>query len=254
MDSSEGAAQAGRPFRDPGAGEAPAGWDLIARAVADYHGGDVEAAVTLTSDVEDDRVLPAAHFFRGARDMPSAEREALGRARGRVLDVGAGAGAHALELQEAGHAVTALEVSDIAVRVMTERGVLDARTADIFSDPSEERWDTVLILMNGTTLVGSPHGLTELFFAASARLAAGGLILIDSTDVRDEGEAEEADDGRYVGEVQLQVSYGGERSEPFPVLYADPDLLRACAEAAGLQARVVVSGEDGGYLAEVTRP
>ena len=87
VDSSEGAAQAGRPFRDPGAGEAPAGWDLIARAVADYHGGDVEAAVTLTSDVEDDRVLPAAHFFRGARDMPSAEREALGRARGRVLDV-----------------------------------------------------------------------------------------------------------------------------------------------------------------------
>ncbi len=265
-DGMEGAAPSGRPFHDPDAAGGAGGWQLIARCIADHHRGDLAAAVTLTSDAEDERALPASHFFRAVEELPVVEREALERTRGSVLDVGAGAGAHALHLQEAGHRVTAIEISDLAVEVMTERGVRDARRADIFSEPDGERWDTLLILMNGTTLVGSEAGLTELFLAASARMAPGGQILIDSTDLR--GEREDAEDfgnasedqsverqdGRYIGEVQLQLSYGGERSEPFPVLYADPDMLRVCAEAAGLQARVVVHGEDGAYLAEVTRP
>ena len=238
----------------------------MARCVADYHRGDVDAALTLTSDAEDERTLPASHFFRVAVELPTVERQALEHARGSVLDVGAGAGAHALHLQEAGHRVTVMELSDLAVEVMTERGVRDARAEDIFSEPDGERWDTILILMNGTTLVGSGAGLTSLFVAAEARLAPGGKILIDSTDLTSEREDSEGfgdesvdqpvkrQDGRYIGEVQLQLSYRGERSEPFPVLYADPDMLRVCAEAAGLQARVVAHGEDGAYLAEVTRP
>lgn len=257
-DGMEGAAPSGRPFHDPDAAGGPAGWHLIARCIADHHRGDLDAAVTLTSDAEDERALPASHFFRAVEELPVVEREALERTRGSVLDVGAGAGAHALHLQEAGHRVTAIEISDLAVEVMTERGVWDARRADIFSEPDGERWDTLLILMNGTTLVGSEAGLTELFLTASARMAPGGQILIDSTDLtaerEDEAASEERQDGRYIGEVQLQLSYRGERSEPFPVLYADPEMLRACAEAAGLRARVVAHDEEGAYLAEVTRP
>jgi len=241
----------GRPFEHEGDARARAGWELIARSVRDYQRGDSNAGVLLVSDAEGERFLPAAHFFRRLGEMPTVEREALRLARGRVLDVGAGAGAHAIALQENGHEVTAIEVSDLAVVVMKERGVLDARRLDIFAAPDEERWHTVLILMNGTTVVGSASRLVVLFQAASARLAVGGRILIDSTDLRDEDGAEEGEDGRYVGEVQLQVSYGEERSEPFGVLYAHPELLVACAEAAGLQARVLARGEDGAYLAEV---
>jgi len=268
VDGMEGAAPSGRPFHDPDAAGVPAGWHLMARCVADYHRGDVDAALTLTSDAEEERTLPASHFFRVAEELPVVERQALEHVRGSVLDVGAGAGAHALHLQEAGHRVTATELSELAVEVMTERGVRDARAEDIFSEPDGERWDTILILMNGTTLVGSGAGLTRLFVAVEARLAQGGKILIDSTDLTAELADADADDtgdrsgdrsakrqdGRYIGEVQLQLSYRGERSEPFPVLYADPDMLRACAETAGLQARVVAHGEDGAYLAAVTRP
>ena len=258
----EGAARLGRPFGagDPDSG--PSGWELIARSMRDYMLGDEDAGVLLSSDAEEDRILFASHFFRGPEAMPLAERRALELARGTVLDVGAGAGAHALALQACGVRVTATEVSTTAVEVMVALGVEDARLLDVFAEPGPDRWDTVLILMNGTTLVGSPAGLTRLLAAASARLAGGGRILIDSSDLRQErveeespgaeNRAEERGDGRYVGEVQLQVTYKGERSPPFPVLYAHPELLAECAREAGLESRVVAEGEDGAYLAELT--
>jgi SAM-dependent methyltransferase len=249
----------GRPFVRPGEERDPSGWDLIARSIADYHGGEEDAAVTLLSDAEDERHLPASHFFRSGEEIPALERVAMERARGRVLDVGAGAGAHALYLQDLGHAVTAFEVAEHAVRVMQDRGVADVRRVDMLSDPDdqtpgEETWDTILLLMNGTTLVGSVAGLTSLLSAAVARLAPGGRILLDSTDVREDEGAPVRDDGRYVGEVQLQVAYKGMRSQPFSVLFADPEVLAAAASAVDLTARVIVFGDDGAYLAELTRP
>jgi len=264
----QGAAHSGRPFgrsADP-----PIGWALISRAVMDYLAGDEEAALIIISDADEARVLPAAHFFRSLPEMPGAEQEALRLAQGTVLDIGAGAGAHALALQEAGVRVTATEVSEDAVSVLRGRGVTDARVEDVFSEPGPERWDTVLLLMNGTTLVGSAAGLSRLLEAAAARMAAGGCILIDSTDLtgddpasEDEDPSEtEVDDSRegqyddadpYVGEVQLQVEYLDVKSQPFPVLYAHPELLRECAEAVGLHAEVVYEGGAGSYLARVTR-
>lgn len=60
-------------------------------------------------------------------EWPPVEQEAMPYVRGRVLDVGCGAGRHALYLQEQGHAVVAVDASPLAVEVCRERGVRDAR-------------------------------------------------------------------------------------------------------------------------------
>jgi SAM-dependent methyltransferase len=212
--------------------------------------GDRTQVLEVRSDADPPEELTVAWLLRAPEDLPTLEARALRRVRGRVLDVGAGGGAHALPLQAAGHPVTALERSEAAVEVLRARGVVDARVGDIFDGPGNERWDTVLLLMNGTTLVGSSEGLVRLLGAARARLAEDGRILLDSTDLRDEA-GDRRPDGRYVGEVQLQLSWRGRRSAPFAVLYADPDLLAECAREAGLATTVLARDERGAYLAEL---
>jgi SAM-dependent methyltransferase len=226
---------------------------------AAWRAGGGDEVLEVRSDADPPEELSASWLLRTEDALPELEREALRRALGRVLDVGAGAGAHALPLQARGLPVTALERSAAAVEVLRARGVRDVRLGDIChgSEPgswdAEERWDTILLLMNGTTLVGSPEGLRTLLEACASRLARDGRILLDSTDLRGEDGGDRREDGRYVGEIQLQLSWRGRRSEPFPVLYADPDLLARVAAAAGLGARVVARAEGGAYLAEVAR-
>jgi 2-polyprenyl-3-methyl-5-hydroxy-6-metoxy-1,4-benzoquinol methylase len=59
------------------------------------------------------------------RCWPKLERSALRLVRGRVLDVGCGAGRVALELQERGHEVVGIDVSPLAVEVARRRGAKD---------------------------------------------------------------------------------------------------------------------------------
>src|SRR5690242_11406997 len=66
-------------------------------------------------------------YFAPFRRWPAHQRNAVRSMRGRVLDVGAGAGRVSLELQQRGHDVVAIDVSPGAVEVCRRRGVRDAR-------------------------------------------------------------------------------------------------------------------------------
>ncbi len=184
--------------------------------------------------------------------MERWEHLALERCRGRVLDLGAGAGPHTLFLQGAGLRVTAVDRLADAVSVMVERGVVDARIGKVL-EPPPGPWDTVLLLMNGTmpfeTLAGFRLGLTRI----AAVLAEGGRILVDSTDLRGPGGADRRHDGRYVGEAQYQFRYGRLIGDPVPQLFLDPERLQGTAREAGLVAEVIWTGKEGHYLAEITR-
>ena len=65
---------------------------------------------------------PAAYFEPFRRWLP-VERRAMRYVRGRVLDVGVGAGRVALHLQERGHEVVGIDNSPLAVEVSRRRGV-----------------------------------------------------------------------------------------------------------------------------------
>ncbi len=224
-------------------------------ALKDYLAGSGDAALVVHPEGCESEGLSVAHFFRSLQQLSELEMEALARCRGRVLDVGACAGAHALILQGRGHAVTAIDVLPEAVEVMRRRGVSDARLAswadpDILSGPS---FETVLVLMNGAGVAGTVRGLDELLRQALALLVPAGRLLIDSTDLRPAGPeaAWASDDGRYPGELHYQLEYRGQRGDPFPHLFVDQDTFRELAHGAGLDFHVAHESPDGAYLAEL---
>ena len=229
-------------------------WEPLGRALLDYHRGAADARIVVWSDASDPEELPVSFFFRGEREISEIDREAIALCRGRVLDVGATCGALSPLLQEGGHEVTAIDRLPQALTVMRERGVEDVREADLFTFRPAERFDTVLLLMNGTALAGTLPGLDQLLTVLHDLVSPGGTVLVDSTDLRKRGATDPTrDDGRYMGEIEYQLEYLGDRGSPFPQLFVDPDTLRECAHENGWDLTVAYQEDSGSYLGVLTR-
>lgn len=207
--------------------------------------------------------LPAAVFFRGADELTALEAMALDLCRGRVLDIGAGAGRHALILQDDGLEVTALDLSPQAVEVMRRRGVLRTARGDFLDREAMaelDRFDTLLLLMNGIGLAGDLAGLDAFLRRAAEHLEEDGQLIFDSTDLRLgpyprelQRMAARARAGRYRGATLQSLLYKGVQAEPLAWLYVDPETLEEHALRTGWSSQVIFTGEDGTYLARCVR-
>lgn len=233
--------------------------DILGQALLDHQHGRPGPAVTVHCNMADDEPLPAAYFFRTLLQMPDLERLAMDESRGRILDLGAGAGCHALELQGRGFEVRAVDVSAGAVQVMSERGVRNVARHDLFTPRTADElpYDTILLLMNGLGLTGTLAGLDRFLAHARTLLAPDGQILATSSDVRYLYEDEDGAvlinlNGPYYGEIEYSLSYKKQTGEAFPWLFIDAALLQDTAEAAGFTADFLGEDEDGQYLVRLT--
>jgi len=179
-------------------------------------------------------------LLAGPEAFDPTEAAALTFARGRVLDVGCGAGRHALALLERGHVVVGLDVSPLALAVARRRGVQHtvwaAATAPPFAAAS---FDTFLLLGNNLGLAGDVEG-TVAMLRRLRRLARPGGVLIASC--RDPAATENPVHlayhernrarGRPIGQVTLREEYAGQLSLWFDLL------LLTSAEATALAERV----------------
>ena len=219
--------------------------------------------VTVRNDFGPTEEVHPSFFFRKEEAFEEWESIALGQCGPRVLDIGAGAGAHALVLQARGHEVTALDLIPEAVRIMRERGLEDAREGTLFELPSENPYDTVILLMNGSMIAETLSGLDRLLAGAATVLEPQGALILDSTDLRDVGAtvgAMDVDtdegllggDDRYIGELHYQLSVGEHVGDIFPQLFVDPDTLDTRARLAGWNMKVIWSGSGGRFLARLT--
>jgi SAM-dependent methyltransferase len=225
----------------------------------DFFEGDEGAEITIRSDLGEgeEETHPVAAWFRRPEEDVGYEATALDLCRGRVLDVGAGAGVHALPLQERGLEVCAIDFTPEAVEIMRRRGVRDARRERL-EEFRDGPFDTILILANGAGLAESLDGLERFLARLGELLAPGGQVLLDSCDVRppagpDGVRPATGADGRYVGDIHFQLEYRDEKGDPFPQLYVDPDTFAGTAARAGWTFEVVETGEGGAYLARLTR-
>jgi SAM-dependent methyltransferase len=234
--------------------------DILGQALLDYQHGHHSAALTVQCSAAEDEQLPAAYLFRTLLAMPELERQALDECRGRVLDLGAGAGCHTLELQSRGFAdVRAIDQSAGAVQVMQARGVQQVARHDVFDKrgPDERPYDTILLLMNGIGLAGTLEGLDKFLLHARTLLAPDGQILATSSDIsylyEDEDGALVFDlNGPYYGEVTYNFEYKGQVGEPFPWLFIDASLLEDAARQAGYEVEFLGEDEAGQYLVRLT--
>lgn len=232
--------------------------DPMGTAIRDYHRQGKSAQLKVLSSFFDDDEMPVAHLFRSYDEMPPLEQRALDEARGKVLDVGAGAGCHALVLQERGLDVTAVDISPLSCETMKERGVANVECVNIFNPHFQERFDTLLLLMNGTGIAGKLSRLPQLLNRLKQLMNPSAQILIDSSDLRyvyeDEDGVLDVDfDGAYYGEVDYQMIYQNIKGKSFDWLYADSVVLAESCRQCGLKCEILAQGKHYDYLARIVQ-
>ena len=225
-------------------------------AIRDFHMTGKAGRLRVLSSMFEEDEMPVAHLFRTFKGMPRTEQRALEEAYGNVLDIGAGAGCHALELQQRNKSVKAIDISPLSCEVMEERGVKDVECMNVFNPTFIGQFDTILLLMNGTGIAGKLSNLPNLLNRLKQLMSKDGQILIDSSDLKyiyeDEDGAFDIDlNGPYYGEVDYQMVYKQCKGRPFDWLYVDFDTLQHTAQQCGLVARKVADGEHYDYLAEL---
>lgn len=230
--------------------------DPMGAAIRDYQNKGKASRLRVLSSMFDEDEMPVAHLFRTFNQMPRLEQKALSMAKGRVLDIGAGAGCHTLALQERGLEVKAIDISPLSCEVMKERGVKDAECVNLFDPQLQGKYDTLLLLMNGTGIAGKLNRLSMLLNRLKELLAEGGQILIDSSDLKyiyenEDGSMDIDLNAPYYGEVDYQMQYKNIKGEPFDWLYTDPMLLASISKQCGLNCEIVEEGENYDFLARL---
>lgn len=228
--------------------------DPIGSAIHDYATSKKPADIIVSSDICEDDIIPVEVLFRTLDEMPELERLAMDRCKGKVLDAGAGTGIHALELMDRGSQVKAIDISKGAVAYMKKQGI-DAEQIS-FLNLKNEKFDTILMLMNGIGIAGKLSNLERTLKHAKSLLNEGGRILCDSSDIRYLYEDEEGAlwvdlNSEYYGNFRFQMKYKKEKGQWFDWLYVDFENLFQAAQNVGLKASKIYDENDN-YLAEIT--
>lgn len=229
--------------------------DLFGRAILDYQTHNEPQDLFTETNISEADDMSVAYLFRSFNEMPKIEQKALQLCRGKILDVGCGAGSHSLYLQEKGFDVTSIDISENAIQACQLRGLKKARVQNLL-DIQNETFDTILLLMNGTGIFGTLAQTSIYLQKLKSLLNPNGEILIDSSDIiymfdeEEDGSKWVPADG-YYGELTFTVSYKNQTEEPFPWLYLDYNTLQNAAHANGLHCELITEGKHFDYLSKL---
>lgn len=230
--------------------------DLFGKAILDFQTNNSPENIVTETNISEADEMEVSYLFRDFKSMPKMEQKALQHCKGKILDVGCGAGSHSLYLQEKGLDVTAIDISENAVKACQLRGLKNVKVQDVL-DLENEKFDTILLLMNGTGIFKTLKETSKYLQKLKSLLNPNGQILIDSSDII--YMYDEQEDGSflvpadiYYGELIFTIHYKNQTEEPFPWLYMDYNTLQNACHANGLNCELIMEGKHFDYLAKIT--
>ena len=229
--------------------------DPMGQAIYHYFHCNDNTPIKVNTNITEGEELPVSHLFRKYPEMPFLEKEALRLVKGKVLDVGAGSGAHSLYLQNNGFDITSIDKSELSCEIMKEQGLKNVICDDIWTFESEG-YDTIIFMMNGIGLVKNLEGLQVFLEYIKSFLCPNGQILLDSSDIKymfndDDGLRSDMNLA-YYGELKYQLTYKHYNSITFPWLFVDFARLRNIAFNSGWTTELIYQDDHFHYLARLT--
>jgi len=202
-----------------------------------------------------------SHYFAEYPSWPSQQREAMDFVHGRVLDVGCGAGRHALHLQSRGHEVVGIDGSPLAIEVCRARGLKRAevqRVTRISKDLGN--FSTIVMMGNNLGLLGG-RGRGGWLLRKFARLTTEeGRIVAEGTDPSGSDDPfhrryreTNVKRGRMPGRIRMRLRYQVHRTDWFDYLLLSPSELHELVAPTSWRVTEILESDGPTYVAVLTK-
>ena len=196
-------------------------------------------------------------YFLEYGEWPASEQKAMEYVRGKVLDIGCGAGRHSLYLQRQGFDVMGVDNSPLAIEVCKERGLQRTRVLPVTQITRQLGvFDTILMLGNNFGLVGNPKRAKWLLRRFHNMTSESGRILAQTRDPHEtalsehlEYHASNRDKGKLPGEARIRVRYKKYVTPWIDFLMVSRDEMKVIIEGTRWELRDFVDGGQGIYVA-----
>lgn len=202
------------------------------------------------------------NYFAEYKDWPSIQKRAVKYVKGRVLDIGCGAGRHSLYLQKKGHDVTGIDNSSLAIKICRLRGLKKAKLMGIediykFKDNS---FDTIIMLGNNFGLFGSAKKAKRLL-KDFYRITSGGAKIVAET--RDPYKTKNPAHleyhkfnrkrGRMPGQLRIRVIFQKLKGPWFDYLMVKELELRDILKNTGWKIKRIIESKNVQYVAVIQK-
>jgi len=190
-----------------------------------------------------------------------SEKLGLRYVRGRVIDVGCGAGRISLFLQQKGLDVLAVDVSPLAVRVCKLRGVRKVMVISATGITSVLGvFDTIVMFGNNFGLFGNPQRAKWLLKRFHNMTSEKARIIVESFDpykttdpVHRQYHAINRRKGRLGGQLKIRVRYRKYVTPWFQYLIVSKSEMRKILKGTGWTLRRTFETKSGSYVAIIEK-
>jgi len=201
-------------------------------------------------------------YFSTYKHWQNHYKKAIKLARGRILDIGCGAGRHSLYLQKKGFDVTGIDNSPLAIKVCKARGLKKAKVMSI-SDVGEFKtnsFDTILMLGNNFGLFGSPKRAKVLLKKLYKITSPKALIIVESRDLYKTDDPDHLayhklnrQKGRMAGQLKFRIRFGKYIGLWFDYLIVSKTEMKMILKRTGWKAKRFIDDKDGIYIAIIEK-
>lgn len=210
----------------------------------------------------DDGFIDAApvkeRYFSNYKDWSEIDRKAIKYVRGKVLDVGCGAGRHSLYLQKKGFNVLGIDISPLAVKVCRLRGLKKAKVLSIdkIDEFASSSFDSIIMFGNNFGLFQNPKKMKQLlkkFYKITTNKALIIAETIDPYKTKDPDHISyhkrNKQQGRMGGQIRMRIRHKKIATPWFDYLFVSKKELRLLLKDSGWRVKKIISSKKSGYIA-----
>ncbi len=200
-------------------------------------------------------------YFSDFEEWDPIERKAMKFVKGRVLDIGCGAGRHSLYLQKKGLDVLGIDISPLAIQVCKERGLKKAKVIPIeeIKFPSDS-FDTIIMMGNNFGLFGSFKTAKKLLRKFYKITSDNAMIIAETRDPYKTDNPTHLEyhklnrkKGRMGGQVRIRSRYQRYVGRWFDYLMVSKDEMKDILKETGWEVEQFIDSEESQYITIITK-
>ncbi len=235
--------------------------DAFGHEIYDYFNGERSYEIVERDDGYIDVSGGAKNYFSEYSEWQEYEKEAMKYVKGRVLDIGCGAGKHSLYLQNKGYEVLGIDNSPLAIKVCKERGLKKAMVLSITQINARlGKFDTILMMGNNFGLFGSFKRARWLLGKFENIATEDASIIAETRDPYQTSLKEHLEyhqlnrkRNRMPGQLRIRVRYKRYVTPWFDYLLVSKDEMAMILRDTNWRIKKFIDGKGGVYIAIIEK-